>query len=402
MKKQHIPKTLLTLAVIGILLLSNTPIAYDFIIHQLWFPDKQYLTKIVHEPHWDIIYVFGEECPDFKKAAAKQFEEDIVKAIQLWLQPLRELNTEEPIVNDFRFQQHNNLTLELLKKVDLVITDSCRDVRSSAGTSVGFAPHVNLGVGTEMGERRFSALVHELGHTFGLGDTYVGRGEVEPSVSKGGLNNTIGTQPASAMALHLRHFTSRFLGEDDKNGIIWLYKVVHDGLDLEDCLFSNYAFEMVPDGCVPKWPLIFEIRQGHEQFAIRILDEDLKIEVNAQNAIGYTALHYAVTGNHGQFLNRLLARPEINVNLKDERWKTPLHYAVSDGSVSIVEKLLEHKDILTEVEDNMGRTPLDIARESGNQRLIELLEDIQMEGVEDLAVIAKMKLATTWASFKRR
>ncbi len=401
MKKTQIPNILLTFAVITVTLLSTTPTAHAFLKHQWWDDDHKILMKIVHEPHWDIIYVFGEDCPAERKAEAKAFEEEIVKAIQLWLQPLRELNTGKPIVNDFRFQQYDEKPpFEVMEKVDLIITDYCIHGRSGMGLGVLSAPRVGLREGLNV-DARFHILVHELGHAFGLGDTYVGRTEDEPSVSKGGLKNTIGTQPASVMATPLFFITGRFLSEDDENGIVWLYKVVHEGWDDEDCLYPNYRFEKAPDGCVPKWPLIFEIRQGHEAFANRILDEDPNIDVNAQNAIGFSALHYAAKDNHSDFLNRLLSHRDINVNLKDERGKTPLHYAVSNGYVSIVGKFLEHKDILVNVQDNMGRTPLDIAMELENVKLIELLDDTPEE-IEELAVIAKMKLATTWAGLKQR
>ena len=110
MKKPIIPNTLLTFAMMVCLLLSTTPTAHDFLKHQRWHDhddhdDHKTLMKIVHDPHWDIIYVFGEECSEARKAEAKEFEEKFVKAIQLWLQPLREYNTGKPIVNDCRFQQ---------------------------------------------------------------------------------------------------------------------------------------------------------------------------------------------------------------------------------------------------------------------------------------------------------
>lgn len=100
--------------------------------------------KIVHEPYWDIIYVFGEECPEGRKAEAKAFEEEIVKAIQIWLQPLREYNTGKPIVNDFRFQQHDRVTFEILEKVDLSVIDYCIHGCSNSSLGVRGSPHVAL------------------------------------------------------------------------------------------------------------------------------------------------------------------------------------------------------------------------------------------------------------------
>ena len=406
MKKLRIPNTLLTFGVIIGLLFSTTPTTHAFTSVKFqfgWQRDKITLIDKVHQKHWDIAYAYGADCPAAKKAGGKKFEGDITSVLQKWLQPLREIKTKAPIVNAFRYQLHDEITLEVREKVDLAILDTCEIGNSQAALSTRRAPAAVLRVLADTDEWRIRALLHELGHTFGLGDTYVNRNERNqevPSVSKGGLNKTIGTQPAAVMSIHIERVGVDFLTEDDENGIIYLYKIKYEGLPVNDCLFPHYQFEKSPDGCVPKYPLIFEIRQGFEIYALRILDEDPNIDINAQNAIGYTALHYAVTGKHRQFLNRLLNRDDINVNLKDARGKTPLHYAVSDESVSIVEKLLAHKDILANVEDNMGRTPLDIATELEHEKLMELLDDTPEE-IEELAVIAKMKLATTWASLKR-
>ena len=224
---------------------------------------------------------------------------------------------------------------------------------------------------------RFGSLVHELGHAFGLGDTYVGRREDEPSVSKGGINYTIGTQPASVMAMHmLIHHTGKSLSEDDENGIVWLYKIVHEGWDDEDCLYPNYQFEESPDGCVPKWPLLFEIRQGHEVFANRILDEDPNIDVNAQNATGFSALHYAVKDNHSQFLNRLLNHRDINVNLRDETGSTALFWATKLGLYGVTERILKHPDVDVEIADNSGTTPFQLAMHDKEYRIVNQMLEI--------------------------
>ena len=46
------------------------------------------------------------------------------------------------------------------------------------------------------------SLVHEIGHAFGLADTYVGsrKRATSPRISTGGLKRTLGRQPPSVMA----------------------------------------------------------------------------------------------------------------------------------------------------------------------------------------------------------
>ena len=209
-----------------------------------------------------------------------------------------------------------------------------------------------------------------------------------PDISTGGLRGTRGIQPASVMSLHIPVFPSEavndpvpldgigFLGVDDINGILWLYKHVHEGLPLEDCFFSDYALEAEPLGCRPKYPLIFEIKQVGEYpllfqtkqsdgvWARNIIDEDRSIDINAQDAEGLTALHYAVVY----------------------------------GFEELVAKLIAHKDIVPFLRDNEGRSALQIARENKLDRMITLL----LEHPLTLPVHPKDKLATTWGHLKKQ
>ena len=300
-------------------------------------------------------------------------------------------------------------------------------------------PSVRLRVGTHTDDVRLNAIIHETGHTFGLGDTYVGRSELgATSVSKGGMNITIGTQLASVMGDHFYlNVRTRFISADDENGIVWLYKVRHEGLAMKDCFFPDYVFEEAPDGCVPMSPLIFEIKQGYEGYSWRVLEDDENIDINAQDnsgatalhyairgydveekhlrtiemllqredlnvnlgdKLGLTALHYAVMGEHIDLVEMLLKRRDLNVNPRDERGKTPLHYAISKGDSRIVDALLDHKDILVHLKDNGGQTPVSLARENKDPRLAaELLAHPNYA----LAVSSHRKLATMWATLKR-
>ncbi len=409
MKKPIIQNILLTFAVITVLLLSTTPTAHDFtsLKHHLGErADSITLIEKVHEKHWDIAYKYGPDCPADYKAKNKEIEDLITKALQLWLQPLREIETKEPIVNQFRYHNNDNneITLEIWVNIlELSVLNTCLVDRSGVGFDHRFPPRIIMRKGTDLGDQFFSTLVHEIGHAFGLGDTYIDALRyLDLGISTGGLPQLVGTQPASVMGMHFYRHGLSWQSEDDTNGIIWLYKATYENLDVKDCFFTDYMFEEVEDtpvlGCVPKYPLIFEIRQGHEYFANLILNEDPNIDVNAQNAIGFSALHYAVTGTHLDFLNRLLNHRDIDVNLKDERGKTPLHYAIGEYNGAVVEALLTHKDILVHLADNAGRTPVAVARENGHTRLATRLITHPNYA---LSVAPHRKLATTWASLKK-
>ena len=176
---------------------------------------------------------------------------------------------------------------------------------------------------------------------------------------------TRGTQPAAVMAFNVFIYTGHHLSEDDINGIVWLYKVTYEDLDPGDCFFPDYTFEKVPAGCVPKSPLIFELRQGHETFAVWILEQDRNIDVNARDDTGSTALHYAV-------LNRY---------------------------TEVVDALLSHENIWIRPRNKADKSPIDLARDLGDEKMVKLLSE---HPNQHLSVAAKGKLATTWASLKQR
>ena len=358
MKKLVKSNIFITLIAIGCLWISFTPTAHDFASMQYHSGFRhQKLMDSVHDEHWDIAYTFfGEDCPPERHAQTKELEDAITLALQTWLQPLREIETEAPIVNEFRFQQLHEITLEDLEKpdmahLDLVVIDYCKGGRSRV-TGIPNSPVlVHMREGTNINWEYISTLIHEIGHGFGLADLYVGR-PFRPSVTKGGLDATVGTQPAAVMAMYLYGLTPSYTSEDDINGIIWIYKVTYEDLSPEDCLFPEYVLEEDPKGCVPKYPLLFEIKQGHEVFARDILKDDENIDVNAQDDTGSTALHYAVKGGHVDLIKGradpvpawnvrgLLSRADINVNLRDESGSTPLHYAVIKGNQEILDALI--------------------------------------------------------------
>ena len=126
-------------------------------------------------------------------------------------------------------------------------------------------PSIHMHRGTRVTDQFAYVLLHEIGHAFGLLDTYPRNIGEEFQVSRGGLSRTIGHQPASVMSgLNIPHPWPTRISQDDANGIVWLYRFYHENLPLEDCIFPDYELEKSPDGCRPKYPLIFEIKHGDE------------------------------------------------------------------------------------------------------------------------------------------
>ena len=346
-----------TLTLLGCLLLSITPAAQGFIAiaHENWRAKVSMVDK-VHAPHWDITYSYGDDCPPEERDNDKALTAAVTEALQMWLQPLRDY-AKHPIVDDFRYRLDADW-----RASDLQVIFHCKIGASRAGA--GHHPRILLRAGTQVNRRFMGTLVHEMGHTFGLADTYLRGGDWgNPELDKGGMNSTKGTQPASIMAGNSKHRDGGMLGRDDKNGIVWLYKVTYEGLGLRDCFFPDYELEKDPLGCRPKYTLIFALKHGIEVYGILILEDDEGLDVNVRDEDGMTALHYAVLYEYTR----------------------------------VVEALMQREDIKTHYKNKDGKTALQLAKELGFRKIAAL---IAAHPEKAMAVDAKRPLTTTWAALK--
>ena len=380
LKKRNMP---FILVLACLLCLSLSPVASGFIVfeHQD-FKNMGTLIKKVHDDHWVIHYTYADDCPPEQRNNGAALTAGISKALRTWLHPLREY-TDRPLVSDFRYRQSADFDAG-----DLGITFHCHLASSHAHIGIvnevnEDTPFINLHTGDTRVTRVFmQILVHEVGHTFGLQDTYILSREEGKILDTGGLDETKGAQPSSVMSGHVPLLTpDNFrenaelhgvnpLGADDINGIIWLYKHIYEGHPLKDCFFQDYELvDFPPGGCEPKYPLIFELKYGGatkhaEHYAHRIIAEDEGLDVNAQDADGMTALHYAV-------------RHELS---------------------TVVEKLLVQRGIKPFLRDAQGRSALQHARENDLHAMVTLLLTHPLT----LPVRPKGKLATTWGHLKQQ
>ena len=375
---------LVTLAVAIGVLFSSAPTADSFIaFDHFYFRIKRKFNNLirrVHKQQWVIGYAYMDNCPPEARKNGPAIEEVITQALNAWLQPVRDLNTGKPVVSDFRFVPNfevrpKDLADLLLYDLNIFFFCEFEISRALVGVDMAIPPALNMRRGTDVNPRFSGALLHELGHAFGLLDTYIilKREKEELRVSRGGLARTIGHQPASVMAggNTPRPIPTR-VSQDDANGIVWLYKFYHENLPLEDCIFPDYELETSPDGCRPKSPLIFEIKHGTEWLAIKVIDEDRNTDVNAKDENGMTALHYAVEKDYQLLVARLL-RQDIDVNVRNAVGSTALFWAAKRGSYGVVEKLLKHKAIDVNVKGAGDATPLKAAATEENDRIVELL-----------------------------
>ena len=225
--------------------------------------------------------------------------------------------------------------MEKLLATDLRVTFECTQGTSVAQISRGSPPAVVMRLGTDITPWMLAALIHELGHAFGLADTYQRPGFMR---SRGGLHRTAGNQPASVMAVAVGYdgSTAATISEDDKRGIVWLYKYFYEDLASDDCFFADYVFEEEPRGCIAKHPLIFETKHSPPIHALRLLKEDPTIDINAQDVGGMTALHYAVMYEKEEVVKALLAHKNIKLVLKSKEGQTPLDIALTTNNSAII------------------------------------------------------------------
>ncbi len=89
-----------------VLLSTTTPVLGFATYDHVWGGEYELLITKVHDEYWHITYRYADDCiGKEKKITDEDMEKAITKALRVWLQPLRDLQTEKPIVNDFRFNQ---------------------------------------------------------------------------------------------------------------------------------------------------------------------------------------------------------------------------------------------------------------------------------------------------------
>ncbi len=333
-----------SLLLVVCLLFSAMPVGDGFIVATggLHLDGLQLLILKVYEPEWKIAYRYGAECTPADRQNDEALKDAISAALRTWLEPLKALNPDRPIVDSFVYElwpdynPNQPKDLEELRAVDLQVTFECTQATSGAQINRGYPPDVVIREGTETTFLLLSALIHELGHAFGLADTYdKGYGIMQ---SRGGLHRTAGNQPASMMAMagHFHRETPITIGEDDKRGIVWLYKYFYEDLASDDCFFADYVMEEEPRGCIPKYPLIFETKHNVPKYSLQLLDEDPTVDVNAQDVGGMTALHYAVMYEKEEVVKALLAHEDIKPSLKSKQGETPLDIALATNNTDII------------------------------------------------------------------
>lgn len=261
------------------------------------------LINKVHFPQWEIYYTISEHEDGVKVTAAlrQQYEEHLTRALQAWLQPLTTLTDKKLIGSDPDDFVYIYKSADETRKLPPITADEDgRELLVNFGSRAQYTGEYGTVYLYRIGERARSqaALLHELGHAFGLDDAYKSRYD---------------GQPPSVM--NYAELASRYDGqlrleEDDIYGIQWLYRYVHRDklkagiapVELTDCPFPNYEYVDKKIGCLPRHAYTYNLKQAHlrEKF-----HSDLIYTQRALNQAGdhpraepdedgNTGLHYAV------------------------------------------------------------------------------------------------------------
>ena len=204
-----------TLTLVGYLLLNTAPAARAFMtFYHDWGapmngrdPYENLLIHKVHAPFWTIHYSF-ENCGEVDEETQKQFTQMVTTYIQSLLQPLREY-TDRPIVNDFRYRLNDDW-----KEADFGIITTCGEIKRSFANIRGLIGIQYYPLKLVQTWRYTWPVLHELGHLFGLADTYLELNDWgKPGFDTGGGNHTKGSQPSSLMggdfSLPIKNWTTR-------------------------------------------------------------------------------------------------------------------------------------------------------------------------------------------------
>ena len=312
--------------------------------------DSNFLIKKVHNPKIIIDYGFSDNnhCQkQFTGRYEQQLKDGISQSLRVWFKPLADRGR---IVNNFKYRHkktHKDGDRRKFKHVlwgvfggrpDMSIVFYCQLGRSFARTTTHSMLHMyqqnrnRKGI-SDLGKYSIATLHHEVGHAFGLGDTYVDQTRSESwtkryNASDGGDTGTVGNQPISVMNWHyliaLDSTGKLQLGEDDIAGVNWLYNYhVAETIGSSDCP-SGYHYEGSTKGCIPRYPLIFAVKQNNFLVVTRMLRDDPSTNVNQQDELGNTALHYAANAQkiHGGVLYHYLISKGANAHLKNNNGET--------------------------------------------------------------------------------
>lgn len=117
---------------------------------------------------------------------------------------------------------------------------------------------------------------------------------------------------------------------------------------------------------------------------LKLVLDNVDVDLDAQDALGFTPLIYAAVNGHPECVKELLQRG-ADVNATDKKFGfTPLHMAISSNQTECVQELLTHGANVFAISQNL--TPLGIAIARKNVVCINLLIKHNAETMKNVEI----------------
>lgn len=161
--------------------------------------------------------------------------------------------------------------------------------------------------------------------------------------------------------------------DDGESPLLYVVKHRPQALDLIDFLVGKGA-DVNQGDSLGLTPLMHSLLGHNGELVKRFLNNaDMKVEVNARDLFGSTALHWSVTARQKFLVDFLLATEGIDINAVDGNGRTALHRAATRGKLQVLNQLLLQPTIDVNIADKNGNTPLHCAVIQREQACVDSL-----------------------------
>ncbi|CUE69682.1 ankyrin repeat protein, putative [Bodo saltans] len=175
-------------------------------------------------------------------------------------------------------------------------------------------------------------------------------------------------QPALIEMLLERGASVHVTNDDGETPLLYVVKHRPQAIDLIEFLVSKGA-DVNQGDALGLTPLMHSLLGHTGELVKRFLtNPEMKVDVNARDLFGSTALHWAVTARQKFLVDLLLTTEGIDINAADGNGATALHRAATRGKLQVLQHLLLQPTIDVNLTDKNGNTALHCAviqREQG-------------------------------------
>ncbi|EED14424.1 ion channel nompc, putative [Talaromyces stipitatus ATCC 10500] len=187
-------------------------------------------------------------------------------------------------------------------------------------------------------------------------------------------------------ALHLTLSFSTYLDSTYVKGY-YAAKWRHDSTEFVRVLLQNGIDTTSQDGA-GKTALYIAAEEGHSEAFAMILEKCKGANLNEQDELGWTMLHWVASNDAKPILERLIQQWPDCVNVADKYGRTAPHIACSEGRLVSVQALLDGKSTIdiNRVDNLKGYTALHYAVSTKSTQIVRVLLDTRPDIDINLAI----------------